>query len=153
MLLKVFVYGTLKRGQSNHDRLCRGVLEAKAATARGRLYHLPYGFPGLQIPESDVYAIGTTDYLRDAEKQDGAVYYPVASAAEWDVIQGELMTFDDPATRLPALDELEGFVPGERGLYERVLITVETNGEFVLAWAYQIKRSIGDHLPNGLWPA
>jgi len=151
--LKIFVYGTLKRGQSNHDRLCRGVLEVKAATALGRLYELPYGFPGLQVPESAIHAIGTTDYLADVEKQQNAVCSPVASAAEWDVIQGELMTFDDPSIRLPALDRLEGYMPGERSLYERVLITVEINGEFVVAWAYQIKHSIGDYLPDGLWTA
>ena len=32
------------------------------------------------------------------------------------------MTFDDPENRLPALDALEGYVPGEEGLYERVLV-------------------------------
>lgn len=100
-----------------------------------------------------MYAIGTMNYLADVDKQQGAVYPKVASAAGWDIVQGELMTFDDPVIRLPALDRLEGYVPGERGLYERVLITVDTDGEPALAWAYRIKRPTGTYLPDGLWPA
>jgi hypothetical protein len=41
-----------------------------------------------------------------------------------------VFTFDDPETRLPPLDRLEGFRPGGRSLYRRVL--VETGG----CWVY-----------------
>ena len=50
-----------------------------------------------------------------------------------DTVHGELMTFDDPERRLITLDALEGYVPGEEGLYERVLVPVEIAGETVLA--------------------
>ena len=64
--LTLFVCGTLKRGHSNHDHFCRGVLDVKEATARGRLYDLPFGFPALVVPKEDVRAEGTSDYPADA---------------------------------------------------------------------------------------
>ena len=63
------------------------------------------------------------------------------------------MTFDDPEKRLPALDALEGYVPGEEGLYERVLVPVEVAGESALAWAYRGMVITGIYLPDGRWPA
>lgn len=64
------------------------------------------------------------------------------------------MTFDDPERRLIALDALEGYVPGEDGLYERVLVPVEVAaGEAVLAWTYRMERAAGVYLPDGRWPA
>lgn len=151
-MLRVFVYGTLKRGQRNHERFCRRKVGIEAATTRGRLYELPFGFPGLRTYERDVQAVGTTDYLADAEKQHRAFPLPKASIPTWDVVHGELITFDDPERRLVALDALEGYTPGEKGLYERVLIPVEVRGKAVLAWAYEIKRPSGIYLPGGHWP-
>jgi gamma-glutamylcyclotransferase (GGCT)/AIG2-like uncharacterized protein YtfP len=52
-LLTMFFYGTLKRGQSNHERLCSGYLRAEPATTPGRLYELPFGFPGLRVDAGD----------------------------------------------------------------------------------------------------
>ncbi len=52
-LLRLFVYGTLKRGYWNHDPFCEGVLEIRDARIRGRLYEGP-GFPLLEVPEGDV---------------------------------------------------------------------------------------------------
>ena len=49
----MFFYGTLKRGHANHDLYCRGYLHALEATVRGRLYHLPSGYPALVVPEDD----------------------------------------------------------------------------------------------------
>ena len=43
-LLRLFVYGTLKRGYWNHDSFCQGILEIRDARIRGRLYEGP-GFP------------------------------------------------------------------------------------------------------------
>ncbi|MDQ3638066.1 MAG: gamma-glutamylcyclotransferase, partial [Actinomycetota bacterium] len=71
-LLDVFVYGTLKRGQRNHERFCRGVLAVREATVRGRLYDLPFGFPALVVPKEDVWATGTADYRADVEAQNHA---------------------------------------------------------------------------------
>ena len=54
-LLRLFVYGTLKRGYWNHDLFCEGVLEIREAQIRGRLYEGP-GFPVLEVPDEDILA-------------------------------------------------------------------------------------------------
>lgn len=152
--LGVFVYGTLKRGQRNHDRFCRGVLTMAEATVRGRLYDLPLGFPALVVPQEDVIAIGTTDYLADAEKQHRAPPGPATSLPDWNTVYGELLSFDDPVERLPALDGLEGFYPPAKSFYRRVLVaaTLMEISESVLVWAYAVESARGIHLPGGHWP-
>jgi gamma-glutamylcyclotransferase (GGCT)/AIG2-like uncharacterized protein YtfP len=148
----MFFYGTLKRGHANHDLYCRGYLHASEATVRGRLYDLPSGYPALVVPEEDVRATGTADPLVDASEQqqldrEGA-YRPDGT-----LVSGDLLTFDDPGERLPALDRLEGFDPSGPSLYRRVLIPAETSGgAVVLTWAYVIEGSSGTYLPGGSWP-
>jgi gamma-glutamylcyclotransferase (GGCT)/AIG2-like uncharacterized protein YtfP len=58
-MLRLLVYGTLKRGFWNHDRFCRGVLAVEDAIVRGRLFETPSGNPILQVPEEDILAHGT----------------------------------------------------------------------------------------------
>jgi gamma-glutamylcyclotransferase (GGCT)/AIG2-like uncharacterized protein YtfP len=150
--LTLFFYGTLKRGHANHDLLCRGFLRVEEATARGRLYDLPSGYPALAVPKVDVRAIGTSDPIHDASEQRrlnrAGVYRPDGT-----LVSGELFVFDDPEVRLPALDRLEGFDPGRPSLYRRVLIPAETSGSVgVLAWAYVIEKPSGTTLPGGRWP-
>jgi len=122
-LLRLFVYGTLKRGYWNHERFCRGVLSVEEAVVRGRLYELPSGIPVLEVPEADVLAHGTADPLADVATQARLAAEFAARAAHpeleengapggrWGPVYGELLTFDDPETRLPAIDRLEGFLP------------------------------------------
>ena len=43
----LFVYGTLMRGQANHDHFCADALTIEPAVTAGRLYHLPMGYPAL----------------------------------------------------------------------------------------------------------
>jgi gamma-glutamylcyclotransferase (GGCT)/AIG2-like uncharacterized protein YtfP len=153
ILLSMFFYGTLKRGQSNHARFCRAALRVEPATTLGRLYELPFGFPGLRVYGRDVRAVGTTDYLADAEKQREMAPAPLASEPAWDTVHGELFTFTDPERRLIVFDALEGYVPGENRLYRRVLIPVQSRGEPLLAWAYELRQQAGAYLPGGRWPA
>jgi hypothetical protein len=68
-LLRLFVYGTLKRGFWNHDRFCQGVLTVEDAVVRGRLFETSSGIPVLQVPEEDILAVGTTDPLADVATQ------------------------------------------------------------------------------------
>ena len=150
-LLAAFFYGTLKRGHANHYRFCAGYLSVQEAAAGGRLYDLPLGFPALVVPEEDVRALGTADYTENARK-NGKTLDTGSPAPDAPRVFGELFVFDDPADRLPALDALEGFVPGEAGFYRRVLIPVETEEGAVLAWAYAVERPSGTHLPDGRWP-
>ena len=130
-LLRLFVYGTLKRGFWNHDRFCRGVLTVEDAMVRGRLFETSSGIPVLEVPEEDILAVGTTNPLADVatclradtHRQSQArvtarlfnpqstIINPQYEGAPWGPVYGELLTFDDPEDRLPAIDRLEGFTP------------------------------------------
>jgi hypothetical protein len=52
-----------------------------------------------------------------------------------------LLAFDDPETRLPAIDRLEGFLPGGPSLYRRVLVPAFTGETVVPVWLY-----VGDEI-------
>jgi gamma-glutamylcyclotransferase (GGCT)/AIG2-like uncharacterized protein YtfP len=69
-------------------------------------------------------------------------------------VYGELLTFDDPENRLPAIDGLEGFRPGGSSLYRRVLVPVLTDSSGELAWVYageQALRIENRLLASGCW--
>jgi gamma-glutamylcyclotransferase (GGCT)/AIG2-like uncharacterized protein YtfP len=151
--LALFFYGTLKRGQINHDRFCRGFASAEDATVRGSLYDLPFGFPALVVSDEDVRAIGTDDPSQDAALQQRLVP-PDAPRPDDPRVFGELFVFDRFEDLLPALDRFEGFDPvAGSGLYRRVLVPVETPRKTLLAWVYAQRKPAGTHLPDGLWPA
>ena len=61
---------------------------------------------------------------------------PQYEGAPWGPVYGELLAFDDPETRLPAIDRLEGFHPGGPCLYRRVLVPVRANGTGLPVWLY-----------------
>ena len=152
-MLTMFVYGTLKRGERNHG-YCSGALRVEEGAVHGELYDLPrFGYPELIVPEESVRAFGTDDYLGDAELQErlfpGSSYSP-----EGPLVYGEIFVFDDPGSRLPAIDLLEGFDPAEdSSRYRRVLLPVEREeGLTLLAWAYAVGEPWGAHVPDGRWP-
>ncbi|MBA2441206.1 MAG: gamma-glutamylcyclotransferase [Rubrobacter sp.] len=156
--LGVFVYGTLKHGLRNHDRFCGGYLRVEEATVCGRLYDLPAGFPALVVPEENIAATGSADPAGDAALQARMnAASPRAQqppAGGWDTVRGEYFVFGDPARRLPALDLLEGFAPGETGLYQRALVPVglPARDTGLFAWAYTRRTEEGRYLPGGQWP-
>ena len=127
---------------------------AREATVRGRLYDLPYGYPALVVPKEDIRATGATDYPADAEKGRVAEAGSQEALSGWGIVYGEVLGFDDPGERLPALDSLEGFRPDEKSFYRRVLIPamLAQTGATVLAWAYAIESESGVYLPGGRWP-
>jgi len=157
-MLRLFVYGTLKRGFWNHDRFCRGVLAVEDALVRGRLFETSSGIPVLQVPEEDILAVGTTNPLADVATQahvTARMSNPEptpdrlpkkGTGAPWASVYGELLTFDDPETRLPAIDRLEGFHPGGPCLYRRVLVPVQVNGADLPAWLYVSEDPISGRL-------
>ena len=160
-LLRLVVYGTLKRGYWNHECFCRKAVSIKEAIIRGRLYELPSGIPALRVPDSDIVALGTCDPLADAATQErlaGGVVQALDSGRAdeyWDWIHGELMTFDNPGTRLPRIDRLEGFCPGHRSLYHRVLVPVVCGTTTVPAWCYVADEALlSTATPTGKtsWP-
>jgi hypothetical protein len=59
-----------------------------------------------------------------------------ATAGHWASVSGELLTFDGPETRLPAIDRLEGFHPGGPSLYRRILAPVRADGAVCPVWLY-----------------
>lgn len=165
-MLRLFVYGTLKRGFWNHDRFCRGVLAVEDAVVRGRLFETHSGIPVLQVPEEDILAIGTTNPLTDVATQAHVTarmsnpeptpdrHQENATGAPWGPVYGQLLTFDDPESRLPAIDRLEGFHPGGSCLYRRVLVPVRANGTGLPAWLYVVgDRLTGSfkELTGGIW--
>jgi len=102
--LRLFVYGTLKKGFWNFDRFCTRAIRIEPATTWGRLYLLPAGFPALEVPESSILATGTADPLADTRTQntielpENAMTRP---EGDWDLVHGELMTFANPGFDLP----------------------------------------------------
>ena len=155
--ITLFVYGTLRRGQANHDRFCRNAIDIQPATTWGRLYLLPAGYPALEVPESAILAHGTADPLADAATQarlastlpPQAANYP--PAGDWDLIHGELITFPDPARALPPIDRLEGFHSGQSCLYLRILAPVRAARRPLAAWVYVVGEYISRE-PTGTKP-
>lgn len=139
--LNLFVYGTLKRGYWNHDRLCRDAISIEQAMVRGRLYALPSGIPILRVPESDILAVGTASPVIDATTQWHRALDAVVTCGTqkdgWDLVRGELALLPDPALSLPPIDRLEGYRPGDfRCLYSRVLVPAWVSEQLVAAWCY-----------------
>jgi len=148
---RVFVYGTLKRGFSNHEYFCRGVTAVEEAVICGRLYALNAHIPALVIPDASVLANGSLDYASDHRCQWDVVVdrEQHASTDTWRMIHGEVLTFTEPE-RLARLDQLEGFRPPGLCLYHRVLAPVRLqSGEWLAAWVY----TVGDRVHSRLLPA
>ncbi len=156
-LLRLFVYGTLKRGFWNHDHFCQGFLGVEDAWVRGRLFETSSGIPVLRVPEEDILAVGTANPLADAALQaELAGRLPAKDpVAPWGIVHGEIFTFDDPESRLPAIDGLEGFNPGGLCLYRRVLVPVRAGRNLLPAWVYAAGNRWSGRLkdlPGGIWP-
>lgn len=55
---KVFVYGTLKPGESNYRRYCEGrVVDSYPAIAYGQLFALPFGYPAMTEGQGIVHGV------------------------------------------------------------------------------------------------
>jgi len=62
---------------------------------------------------------------------------------------------DDAENRLPAIDRLEGFHPGDPCLYRRVLVPVRTSGAELPVWLYVGEDPISKRftpLGGSCWP-
>ena len=152
-ILRLFVYGTLKRGYWNHQRFCAQARSIEPAVVWGRLYHLHAGFPALEVPEGLILAWGSTDPLADSRRQQeiGTPRFG-RPAGDWDLIHGELVTFTDPQLDLPPIDRLEGFRPGGHSMYQRVMVAVLCRRTSIPAWIYWMPRvENGTRLDSGVW--
>jgi gamma-glutamylcyclotransferase (GGCT)/AIG2-like uncharacterized protein YtfP len=155
--LRLFVYGTLLRGHPNHRRYCGTAVNVEPARAWGRLYDLQVGYPAMEVPESTILAQGSADPIEDAAVQRRvAATQPamVRPKGDWDLIQGEIVSFDNPLRDLPPIDRLEGFRLGQPGLYHRVLVLARSRSKAMPAvWLYSMDHPRnGIRLFRGRWP-
>jgi gamma-glutamylcyclotransferase (GGCT)/AIG2-like uncharacterized protein YtfP len=154
-MISIFVYGTLKQGYCNHERFCKTAVSIKPAWVWGRLYHLPAGYPGLEIPDTSILSPGTMNPLAD-ERVQNSTLVPIAAMnkpeGDWDKIQGELITFAKPELNLPPIDRLEGFNLGGWCLYERVLVAADVGGVSLPIWIYDYKQEFSAaRVYSGSW--
>jgi gamma-glutamylcyclotransferase (GGCT)/AIG2-like uncharacterized protein YtfP len=133
MLVRVFVYGTLKPAELNrsdaneYQRSCLSQLvNAEPAIAYGHLYDLPEGYPAMVLGN--------------------------------DLVHGFLLSFLDD-TILSILDEYEGYEANSlNNDYDRISIEIFTPKQesLGLAWTYVmthegVDRAQGVLIPNGIW--
>ncbi|UCD69842.1 MAG: gamma-glutamylcyclotransferase [Betaproteobacteria bacterium] len=125
----VFVYGTLMRGETNHDAIRQhGPEETLRGRARGRLHATAGDYPMLDVHE----------------------YY------EQDVVHGEFMCFSDAGPVLKTLDFVETFggYSSDGNEYVRTLVEVDTDHSTKrLAWTYVAadRSIIGERIESGCW--
>jgi gamma-glutamylcyclotransferase (GGCT)/AIG2-like uncharacterized protein YtfP len=127
MIPGVFVYGTLKPGESNHPiaRQAGRFTHYNAYLEDYLLYHLePEGYPAM-VPGS------------------GRVY-------------GSVLVYEDIAAALPVLDDLEG-LGETPPLYRRALAVAKPTGERVWTYLYSRPERLREPgallLSTGSWPA
>ena len=150
-------------------RVAKGLLQAKmnrllpstwiaTASRRRRRYTSNWR---MKVPDEDILAHGTGDPLADVGTQArlSGQWRPRPVSESTTVgasgaVYGELLTFDDPLSRLPAIDRLEGFRPGGSSLYRRVLVPATINGIRELAWVYTVEatRIKRRRIVSGRWP-
>ena len=123
----LFVYGSLRRGESRHPLLLQAGARAVAdGTISGKLFDFG-DYPG---------AVKTADRKRR--------------------VRGEVYAFADPAAGLARVDKIEGFSPGRsaKSLFVRRLAEVGLDGgRSVEAWAYFYNRPVkrGREIFAGEW--
>ena len=125
----VFVYGTLMRGETNHDAIRQhGPEETLRGRARGRLHATSADYPMLDIQEQH----------------------------NQDVVHGEFMRFPDAGPVLETLDEIETFggYTSDGNEYVRTLVEVDTGHATArLAWTYVAAdcSMMGERIESGCW--
>ncbi|MBF0350916.1 MAG: gamma-glutamylcyclotransferase [SAR324 cluster bacterium] len=145
--LKVFVYGTLKRGHGNH-RFCESASKIEKASVHGSLFR-SWSLPYASIPWKMVIGQGS---VREADLKllQAACKLPVYGNPR---IFGELVTFDD-WDQLESLDMLEGYRYDGASHYERVLTQCVTEtGGIETCWIYVIgnKDRALKKIESGVW--
>ncbi len=153
-MVKVFVYGTLKPGESNYQRYCGDrVITNIPAIIPGKLFALPFGYPAL------LWEIGGNLAKVDiGQDVPDTQYSQQQDQNYW--VQGYLLTFANSQS-LVKLDALESYRPDRpptANEYQRLEMEVFSRDFSSLgtAWVYvmsreRITRSRGIFLPQGVW--
>jgi len=162
--LLLFVYGTLKRGFTNHAKYCRGVRSVEVAAVVGRLYRLPVGYPMLVVPRQSVLEWGSINRSDDLESSTCRQTLPDAEwnsrlkqyGDDWQLVHGEILEFDASLAQLADLDQLEEYEPDGHRHYERVVVPARCHdGRVHTVWTYTAPRSgptPNARLLDGSWP-
>jgi gamma-glutamylcyclotransferase (GGCT)/AIG2-like uncharacterized protein YtfP len=147
--LRIFVYGTLKRGESNHP-LMVGHSEVWNAWTVGDLYDLG-SFPMLNVTRARhrILALSHKDPQEDLQNQDEfsekfgdkKKKLRLAKIVAGNPVYGDLVVFKGSeaflAEVLERLDGLEGFQGNALyDMYKRALVPVETLDGVTAAWTY-----------------
>ena len=158
-MLRLFVYGTLKSGQSRHHLLAERAERIEPAQVWGQLYHLPAGYPMLVVPSQSVLATGTSDAYADlmvqnefATSRELHPRFAASDGNEWGPTEGEVISLAE-ISLLSAIDRYEGFAPGGPSLYARVLVS--TWGPSTSpAWTYVTAGDVpsGARRIGNCWP-
>lgn len=86
--VSVFVYGTLKPGETNYQRYCAlNVLSVQRAITFGQLYALPFGYPAMIAGDRPVYGFLLTfanaDILAALDRLEGYDSHQPATENEY----------------------------------------------------------------------
>lgn len=151
--IRIFVYGTLKRGYRYHKQYCAHAKSIEPGAVWGRLYRLAAGYPALVVPESQILASGSANLIADAKTlghyQQPEFKYP---GGDWDLIEGEVVTFPDPLRNIPPIEKLEGFRPGRFSEYQRVMVAARTENGPISVWTYDGTSLASNGLRSTSWP-
>lgn len=151
--IRIFVYGTLKRGYRYHQRYCAKAESVEPASVWGKLYHLSVGYPALIVPENQILAHGTNDILADSETVNRFLELDFKHpGGDWDLIEGEIVTFTDPLRDLPPIEKLEGFRPGRYSEYLRVMVAAKSSENVLPVWLYDGTSLASQGLRRTSWP-
>jgi gamma-glutamylcyclotransferase (GGCT)/AIG2-like uncharacterized protein YtfP len=130
-------------------------VDIQPAAVWGRLWQLPAGYPAIEVPASSILALGVMDPHRDARLQvclSRLAHHWQRPESDWDLVHGEVITFLDPGRELPQIDRLEGFRPGEKSYYERVIVYALQNTCIIPVWLYRMQnRPTGTRISSGIW--
>ena len=148
--MKVFVYGTLKKGHGNND-LMQGAISCEGAMVKGEIYSS--GIPFVRMAESDVRCYATQLPVKDFPAHKNAPIKPLDLSKA--IVYGELYTFHIWAA-IERLDMLEGFHVGMgRNLSQRALVSSEiiSSGETKNCWIYLAPHDADLHnrIMSGEW--
>ena len=140
--LRIFVYGTLKRGGRNHF-LLENAKFAGTGAVRGRLQDLGY-FPALELPPAVELAGGSPDFAVDAAWHAKAninlLSDTLAEPLEnWRLVLGEVFIVRDQKT-LAGLDHLEDFRNHRGDLFTRSLVQAFTDTGPKTVWTYHMRK-------------
>jgi gamma-glutamylcyclotransferase (GGCT)/AIG2-like uncharacterized protein YtfP len=95
-LLKVFVYGTLKPGESNYEAYCADhTIDIQEAIAYGELFDLPFDYPAMTTGDRPVYgymlSFANPTVLNDLDELEG--YSSDQTSEENEYIRSEIEVF------------------------------------------------------------